>query len=138
MVYHDAGLEEDGPHAVVRNKATGAMKCRPPVSVPGYLARKLPLPPPPTPQQQHQRRRSHQQQQGATPVYGLGWKGERQEAPARTQRWAVTERHLLPGPSGGGGGGRVQQYVTVVREDREGGPRICGPRESWSLGMLWG
>lgn len=45
MVYHDAGFVGDELRALVRNTATGAVRCRPPVSVEGYLAWKLPLPP---------------------------------------------------------------------------------------------
>lgn len=135
MVYHDAGLEGDGPHAVVRHNGTGAWRCRPPVSVPGYLARKLPLPPPPPPTQppplslmlQHQDQ--HQQQRavgrGASALFG--------PEPAGVQRWRVTACHLVAADDddegGVGGGGRLRKYATVVREDRIGGPSVCGPRK---------
>lgn len=140
MVYHDAGLEGDGPHAVVRHTRTGAWRCRPPVSVPGYLARKLPLPPPPPPssaaaQPAGSMRPPPQQQRavvGGAPAFGPG--------PARArhggggggddvQRWKVTACHLVGGEetSSVGGSGRPRKYATVVREDRAGGPRICGP-----------
>ncbi len=132
MIYHDAGLEGDGPHAVVRRKATGAWRCRPPVSVPGYLARKLPLPPPPPPSPSRLRRQQQEQQQLEFTTADLR-QGE------YTQRWTVTARHAVGGGGGGGGGAgsgrRPQQFVTLVREGGGGGPRICGPRE-W-LDQIW-
>lgn len=134
MVYHDAGLEGDGPHAVVRHKGTGAWRCRPPVSVPGYLARKLPLPPPPPPPPSAAARPGRPTHAMPPPqrAVGSGASALFGPEPSRVQRWRVTACHLVAGgdeEGGGGGGGRLQKYATVLREDRVGGPSVCGPRK---------